>query len=325
VPIADLVSRISSCAASNTNIVAWGCQLLAAGGELGYKSGGGYIDGINSTQRFVTHIAVLNALTEAAVDSAQFAQAMVLTSTQGFESAGGLELVGTDSALPPEIASFARDKIVSVENGVDAMRRRRETPDDASPGRPRLCVELTASETERVLQLNILEATAVDLENGLQYNALTGLSVASFVTARGRQTQALTTTHSDGSASVNVHWPLGKDWTDAYMTWNMAYVLSHLHNHGHMVKLVIPSVLCTSETADEWTSARTYSLFLVLHAIGNLPTYESGSGSPNRTYLERFGRSNLDHMDIPVASPAEVPELVTAIDIAVRSHASENC
>lgn len=43
-------------------------------------------------------------------------------------------------------------------------------------------------------------------------------------------------------------WPLGKDWEDAYVAWNTAFVLNiFAPKSGSVAKLLIPSVMCTTE------------------------------------------------------------------------------
>lgn len=60
---------------------------------------------------------------------------------------------------------------------------------DETPGKSKLASQLQTYEIERILQLNVLEAVATDLEVALPHNALAGLSVATFVTSRGQLKQ----------------------------------------------------------------------------------------------------------------------------------------
>eukprot|EP00037_Helgoeca_nana_P027536 m.315771 g.315771 ORF g.315771 m.315771 type:complete len:796 (+) comp27530_c0_seq2:121-2508(+) len=310
VPVTDFLARVTSCTASNAQFVEWGCQLAGVTG-LSYRQGGAYINN-NSTSDFVTHMVVLETLTKAAVDGAHFAKTMVLAARTEFEAAGGRDHIIANWDGTQEALSFLLDKIGSIEDAAHRAQESRTRPDNARP-MSAAARQYESRQIEQNLQINILEATALDMRVGLDANAYVGLSLATDVTARGSLYQGLA---DPVDASVRVHWSLGKDWVDTYNSWNAAFVLTHFKpEKGSIAKLFIPSIVCNDqhEQADQWVAARTYSLYLVAHEVRHVPVFSSPPGPPNPEYLRRFGESNLASLGVPAASSDEVHWLITSM------------
>jgi hypothetical protein len=256
-------------------------------------------------------MVVLETLTKAAVDGAHFAKTMVLAARKEFEAARGRDRIIANWNGTQEGLSFVLDKIASIQDAAHRAQESRTRPDNA---RPRSAArQYESRQIEQSLQLNILEATALDMRVGLDANAYVGLSLATDVTARGSLYQQLA---DPVDASVRVHWSLGKEWVDTYNSWNAAFVLTHLKaENGQIAKLFIPSVVCNDqhEQADQWLAARTYSLYLTSHEARHVPVFSSPPGPPNPEYLRRFGESNLASLGVPAASSDEVHWLITSM------------
>lgn len=99
------------------------------------------------------------------------------------------------------------------------------------------------------LQINILEAVKLDIILGLEEKARVGLALAAAV--------RFGPTVEDHRLS----WRLGKDWVDAYLAWNMAFVTGTVPP-TFLSKLIIPAVSCTlrSEEGEDFIMARAVSL-----------------------------------------------------------------
>ena len=109
-------------------------------------------------------------------------------------------------------------------------------------------------------QTNILEAVKIDIVNQFNANARVGLAVA---------------TRSAFGGVVDDHeyrWRLGKELIDAYMTWNMAFIVGNLE-YALLSKLFIPSISCVSftEKGEDWLISRVISLSLWFMIIVDKP------------------------------------------------------
>ena len=113
---------------------------------------------------------------------------------------------------------------------------------------------------QSMFQTNILEAVKIDSINQFNANARVGLAVA---------------TRSDFGSVVDDHeyrWRLRKELIDAYMTWNMAFVVGNLE-YASVSKLFIPSTSCVSFTdkGEDWVISRVISLTLGAMIIVDKP------------------------------------------------------
>eukprot|EP00971_Amphidinium_carterae_P194979 3869021-Amphidinium_carterae.1 len=80
------------------------------------------------------------------------------------------------------------------------------------------------------LQLNILEAVKLDFQTGFDSNARVGIALAATVPGLP-------------PASRTLDWTPGRDWIDAYNSWNLAFTMGR----GNMLiptKLLIPAYSC---------------------------------------------------------------------------------
>ena len=113
---------------------------------------------------------------------------------------------------------------------------------------------------QSMFQTNILEAVKIDSINQFNANARVGLAVA---------------TRSAFGGVVDDHeyrWRLGKELIDAYMTWNMAFLVGNA-DYASLSKLFIPSTSCVSFTdkGEDWLNKRVVSLTLKLMIIVDKP------------------------------------------------------
>lgn len=106
------------------------------------------------------------------------------------------------------------------------------------------------------LSMNILEAVKTGALRGHEANARLGLALASTIPF---------TSHVNDQ---EIRWMLGKPWIDAYITWNMAFIVEGL-SYLALAKLSIPSVICASsdDKGENWIIKRAISLALSLMFI----------------------------------------------------------
>lgn len=82
-------------------------------------------------------------------------------------------------------------------------------------------------------------------------------------------------------------WALGKIFIDGYMTWNMAFVLSHL-SHEHLAKLLIPSTACYDNQGEDWFIARVVSLSTSLMLVNTSPDPSFGVSAQVAEHIVEF-------------------------------------
>ena len=102
---------------------------------------------------------------------------------------------------------------------------------------------------DKSLMINILETVKLDIMNGNDDNARVGIALAANVG------------FEPSYENQQMEYPLGKDWVDAYISWNLAFVTSI---NTSPAKLLIPSVACaaTKDDGRDFIHRRTYSLGL---------------------------------------------------------------
>jgi len=106
-----------------------------------------------------------------------------------------------------------------------------------------------AQSNMKTLQTNILEAVKVDIDRGLTKNAKVGISLAAVL----------------GAGKVP-----GKNWVDAYISWNMAFILGY-GLPSMIYEFVIPSIAgdMTTNNGDRFIHARTISHALTLMSFND--------------------------------------------------------
>ena len=108
----------------------------------------------------------------------------------------------------------------------------------------------SASSKVPLLWLNMLEAAHYDFKMGTHDNTAVALELAKYMNRLPH--------FRDGE----LLWPVTKSWADLYVSWNLAFVL-HFGSQESVWKLLIPSVLCTSEQdANTFMNSRMISLGL---------------------------------------------------------------
>ena len=102
---------------------------------------------------------------------------------------------------------------------------------------------------DKAVAINILEAVKLDIMNGNDDNARVGIALAANVG------------FEPSYENQRMEYPLGKDWVDAYISWNLAFVTSI---NASPAKLLVPSVACaaTKDDGRDFIQRRTYSLGL---------------------------------------------------------------
>ena len=111
------------------------------------------------------------------------------------------------------------------------------------------------------LQTNILEAVKLDVEFGHEANARVGVALAAAVKF---------------NPQVDDHEPvykMGKEWVDAYIAWNLAFVIGAIPANKAL-KLLLPSVVCPSSpplNGDGFFTPCMISLSLALLEPNDIP------------------------------------------------------
>ena len=108
---------------------------------------------------------------------------------------------------------------------------------------------------DALIQLNILEAVKLDILNGREENSRVGMQLAANC--------KLGTFLESHELLIQTD----KDWINAYIAWNSAFVLSSFYEPlSKLVKLIIPAVSCTSEvySRERFLQRRVISLSVSL-------------------------------------------------------------
>ncbi|MBU2709119.1 hypothetical protein KCM76_24200 [Zooshikella marina] len=113
--------------------------------------------------------------------------------------------------------------------------------------------------TKLLLPLNIIEAVAVDTNNGFLDNAIAGLVLAA------NNPGDLPSRFNDNHKSILISMPLPEKWADLYSVWNLAFVSHYEYFPYTMVKLVIPKVSDYHDQPDEYIYNRALALYTHLH------------------------------------------------------------
>lgn len=122
------------------------------------------------------------------------------------------------------------------------------------------------------LQLNIIEAIKRDIDLDHIGNAEVGLAIAASVHT-GRY-----------SESNHVFDQLGKDWVDAYIAWNLQFMITSLNSFAYLTlgKLLVPSIVCSSTEQGRFFERRVISLSIsLMHSLD--PNVHSNSTMTSHT------------------------------------------
>ena len=141
------------------------------------------------------------------------------------------------------------------------------------------------------LALNIIEATDIDRQLGVNGNAGIGVALAASVFS------AMPSVDSN----QNFIFPFTKGWFDAYNVWNLNYVTNF--NNLHLpTKLLIPSLLCTSDASvrSHWLTSRSVTLKSIFLPV----IYEDATRKAEQRVLsvppplrEAAARTAISHAD----------------------------
>eukprot|EP00466_Bigelowiella_natans_P007325 jgi/Bigna1/147299/aug1.139_g22007 len=236
-PIKSVIELSRQCVADNVYLAEAACILAEDPGLLQFYEG---LDQVHIL--YLNYGVVLEVLTRESVNSSIFRHQVFHHLVTRFW-VSSLENLGRGEGRRrnEEFRNFIAQKLNSI------FQLMRETMDDrTSTYNPRAKV---AS-----LHLNIAEAGAIEVADGLDENAMASLLLNYNVNNLYRQ-----------NFVADVDWPLGKDWTDMYISWNSAYV-ARFQRSLFAITLLIPSVVCTghSRDAEDWIAARVMSLGLSL-------------------------------------------------------------
>jgi hypothetical protein len=135
------------------------------------------------------------------------------------------------------------------------------------------------------LWLNILEAAHYDLKMGTYDNTAVALELIKYLNTLPY--------FRDGQ----LRWPVTKMWADLYISWNLAFVL-HFGSQESVWKLLLPSVLCTSENDDAqiFITARAISLGLRAAMFRKLSEPDNAFNNTirNVNLALHWGRRNIE-------------------------------
>ncbi|MBU2709562.1 hypothetical protein [Zooshikella harenae] len=147
--------------------------------------------------------------------------------------------------------------------------------------------------TKLLLPLNILEAVAVDTENGFLDNAIAGLVLTA------NNPGELPSRFNDNHKSILISMPLPKKWADLYSVWNLAFVSRYEHFPYTMVKLLIPKVNNYYAQPDEYIYNRALALYTHIHftflgSADRAITGETTFDWSDEAFTKLFGEVNRD-------------------------------
>lgn len=114
------------------------------------------------------------------------------------------------------------------------------------------------------LLIKILEAVKLDIDRGMTQNARVGLSLAAAL-RNGK------VSHGIYVKDHKMTWPLGRNWVDAYISWNMAFILGYWRP-SMLYKLMIPSIaneMTSDYSRDDFSFARIIFLAISLMAYND--------------------------------------------------------
>jgi uncharacterized protein YjeT (DUF2065 family) len=214
--------------------------------------------------------------------------------------------------FPGPRGTFVREKLLGISKSIEILT----TTLGGSVPNPGF---------QQSLQTNIFEAVKLDAKTGHDNNSRVGVALASTIKF---------------GPSVDSHqfmYRLGKEWVDAYIAWNTAFVIGALPV-SKMVKLLIPSVTCSASQSvqgEAFIAARIISLSLALYELAALPdqVYTSLSIDSKKLddinafllsewdnvdfntelrypLVEAMGQSNLQHSILTSPSVTEVEEML---------------
>ena len=196
-------------------------------------------------------------------------------------------------------------KLVSVEQPIiKLLKGRKESNYPHSLGR---CI----------LPLNILEATALEAAQGSLGNACAGVALAkNFPGKYGKYASEPGGTHRE----CLFNYPMPKQWSDLYSTWNMQFCASSQDRPALLSKLLISSVSGYQDNPRAYISRRAYALYSTLNflffrtdtpaPVPAMPTVAAKAwGQSNRICSRLYQRG--------VEKTAEFPGWVTGMALAV--------
>ena len=285
-----LLDESVACVDGNAPLAAYLCAATDGAAPFPEFASGDVDDNARSLWRTLHKAAVVEVLTAAMIadpDMAREVSFLVEAAGEGILNFIEHESVHRDD---PTKVQFMTQKWHSVNA---AVRRIVET---VALGRY-LDGSHAASEGYS-LAINILEATKVDAElPGGTMNTEVGLALA-------RDAQ-IALPRVDGDRRQIT--PLGKDYVDAYVAWNLAYVLEFA-DLEYVYKLLIPSCACSDDAhhaphghAGLWKGRRVYSLFLMMRILtAPEPPGAAASGALKDATAARraFGASNYAAADL---------------------------
>ncbi|CAB9524730.1 expressed unknown protein [Seminavis robusta] len=313
-PLAPWIEETTSCIAKNS-VLGHLCDAFES--SIGPKP--------NFDEPYQTHIliyfanvfAVYQTLTSKAMTDVSLLSEISNTMIDLIES----REQGYDSTYKdPSIQEFAKFKYQGVTQSLQVLKHA-------------IGENKVSQMTAHRLQINILEAVKVDASLGYRDNARVGLALASAVSVG-----PVVTDHV-------VHWKLGREWVEAYLSWNMAFISGSLPLNL-IIKLMIPAVSCTAmETPDGngFIAPRTLSLALALMhefpsmtelkdlvdkhnssadggldvtTIESLHTFYHSSQSLSKDHFDMahvMGKSNLQHSILPSPSKDTVERMLHSL------------
>ena len=245
------------------------------------------------------HALVLELLTEAMDHDLSLHYAITEYARNDFQ-AQAMATIEERYKGQPETIEFYRAKFVGITQSAFDLSQNRMSQSPSSR-------DLQASLARRAaLEIDILEAVKLDLDQKHQENARVGIALAASI---------------PGFSGPGVgRWTLGEDWTDGYMAWNLAFTLSveGPTSSTLFTKLLIPSVSCAVDD-DSWIRKRTASLLLsLMYQTGGQKTPDGTEviftrtiGAPNERLGARMGQINRQYMTFSNPSEERVERMFT--------------
>ncbi|WBA82694.1 hypothetical protein [Endozoicomonas sp. GU-1] len=143
-------------------------------------------------------------------------------------------------------------KLISVEQPIVKMLKSRTKRD------------YPHSQGRCVLPFNIIEATAFETVRGRHENACAGLTLAQHYP--GKYTQRASELDEQGQQPL-FNYPMPKQWSDLYTTWNMNFCVNSKERPEMLSKLLMPAVSSYQDKPRTYISCRSYALYTALNYL----------------------------------------------------------
>ena len=236
---------------------------------------------INELKMVLPFALALNMLTKAQIEHSEVLEGCVEIWKEKRNAMGGsIKGLGLKRTI----------KLVSVEQPILKMLKNRKKPDySRTLGRG-------------ILPLNILEATALEAVQGSHDNASAGLALAKNYPGKYHRSAC---EFGGDRQELLLNYPMPKQWSDLYTTWNMQFCVDSADRPVLLSKLLISAVSGYQDNPRAFISRRAYALYSALNflffrtdtpdPVPALPTVASKAWGRNNRICSRLYQRVVRH------------------------------